>query len=166
MKRIYLFLIFTVCALTFVSCHKKKESREQQIMEFRSQLNAEDTTVMLQLCDDAMKDLKAHNIDKVLANMFEYTDSTHELKPLSEELKKKYASRFKLFPVLDYKRIYYSFQLEGCNDVKYEVTFATAKQAGTEEAAKTAYMFNPVKIDGTWRLCVKTPSDEFDQEYR
>ena len=90
MKRIYLFLIFTVCALTFVSCHKKKESREQQIMEFRSQLNAEDTTVMLQLCDDAMKDLKAHNIDKVLANMFEYTDSTHELKPLSEELKKKY----------------------------------------------------------------------------
>ena len=167
MKRFYLFLGIAVITLLFASCNnKKKESREQQVAEFRSELTSEDTTAMLQLCDNAMKDLKARNINKVLASLYEYTDSTKELKPLSSELKNKYTKQFKLFPVLDYKRIYFSFQLEGCNDVKYEVTFATAEQAGTEEPAKTAYMFNPVKINGEWKLCVKTPSEEIDQEYR
>ena len=42
--------------------------------------------------------------------------------------------------------------------------FATAEQAGTEEPAKTAYMFNPVRINGEWKLCVKTADDEFDKE--
>ena len=68
--------------------------------------------------------------------------------------------------MLSYSRLYYSFQLEGCNDVKYEVTWATKEQAGTSEAPKTSFMFNPVKIDGTWKLCVKTPADEIDQEMR
>lgn len=89
MKRIYLFLFFAACTLTFISCNKKKESREQQVQEFRSQLTAEDTTAMLQLCDNAMKELKARNIDKVLASLYEYTDSTQEVKPLSDKLKKK-----------------------------------------------------------------------------
>lgn len=58
------------------------------MQEFRSQLTAEDTTTMLQLCDNAMKELKARNIDKVLASLYEYTDSTQEVKPLSDKLKK------------------------------------------------------------------------------
>jgi hypothetical protein len=49
--------------------------------------------------------------------------------------------------------------------VKYEVTFATAEQAGTEEPATTMFMFNPVRIDGDWKLCVKRPTDEVDQEH-
>lgn len=55
------------------------------------------------------------------------------------------------------------FQLEGCNDVKYDVVFATAEQAGTEEPAKTAYV-QAVRINGEWKLCVKTADDEFDKE--
>ena len=118
---------------------------------------------MLKLCDDAMKELKAKNIDKVLASLYEYTDSTEDLKPLSEELKKKYRNQFQIFPVMEYERKYYSFQLEGCNDVKYEVTFATAEQTGTGQPAKTAFMFNPVKINGEWKLCVKTADEEIDK---
>jgi hypothetical protein len=52
--------------------------------------------------------------------------------------------------------------LEGCNDVKYEVTFATAGEAGTETAPVTSFMFNPVKKDGEWKLCVKTLNDQID----
>jgi hypothetical protein len=95
-------------------------------------LTANDTTQMLKLCDNAMELLKGKKIDEVVASLYEYNDSTEELKPLSAEMKKRLERRFKMFPVLDYKREYYSFMLEGCNDVKYEVTFATAEKAGTQ----------------------------------
>lgn len=162
MKRTTLFLALAVL-LAFTSCSSRKQSRSEQVTEFREQLTQEDTTTMLKLCDDAMEALKAKNIDKVLASLCEYTDSTKEVKPLSTETAQRYRRQFTMFPVLSYVRKYYSFQLEGCNDVKYEVVFATAEQAGTEEPAKTAYMFNPVKIDGQWVLCVKTADEEIDR---
>lgn len=167
MKKYCLLLITTTLFCGFlVSCGSKKKSREERVEEFRSELTAEDTAAMLKLCDDAMADLKAHKVDQVLANLYEYTDSTQEVKPLTEQTKKEYRNKFMLFPVLEYSRIYYSFQLEGCNDVKYEVVWATADKTGTNQDAKTAYMFNPVKVDGAWKLCVKTASDEIDMNMR
>lgn len=167
MKKHFVFIAVSVLLLGTASCgNKKQESREARVQEFRSELTAADTTEMLKLCDDAMEQLKAKKVDNVLASLYEYTDSTEEVKPLSPETKKKYSVMFKLYPVLDYQRVYYSFQLEGCNDVKYKVTFATAEAAGTEEAPSTHYMFNPVKVDGTWKLCVKTADDEIDETMR
>lgn len=157
-------LVAVICLAT--SCSKKQKTREEQIEEFRSELTAEDTTAMLRLADEAMEQLKAKKIDQVIASLFEYDDSTQEVKPLSESASKRLQRKFKMFPVLDYKRQYFSFMLEGCNDVKYQVTFATAEQAGTKEAPKTMFMFNPVKIDDEWKLCVKTPKDQFDPEYQ
>ena len=154
-------------AMFFVSsCGNKQKTRTEEVAAFRSELTAEDTTQMLRLCDDAMEQLKARNIDQVLASLQEYTDSTKEIKPLTEQTKRRYRNLFNMYPVLDYQRVYYSFQLEGCNDVKYDVTFATAEAAGTDKPAKIAYMFNPVKIDGKWYLCVKTMQDEIDETKR
>ena len=166
MKKYLLFIASSVLVLSLASCGGKQKSREQQKQEFRSELTKEDTATMLKLCDDAMVNLKAKDYNKVLASLYEYTDSTQEVKPLTEETKRRYLNKFRLFPVLDYERVYYSFQLEGCNDVKYEVTFATAEQAGTAEPAKTGYMFNPVKVDGSWKLCVKTANDQIDMNMR
>ena len=166
MKKYLLFIASSVLVLSLASCGGKQKSREQQKQEFRSELTKEDTATMLKLCDDAMANLKAKDYNKVLACLYEYTDSTQEVKPLTEETKRRYLNKFRLFPVLDYERVYYSFQLEGCNDVKYEVTFATAEQAGTAEPAKTGYMFNPVKVDGSWKLCVKTANDQIDMNMR
>lgn len=166
MKKYIIIFIAGILLCSMSSCSNKKKSREERVQEFRNELTAEDTATMLKLCDNAMEALKAKNIDKVLADLYEYTDSTQEIKPLTDKTKKEYRNKFKLFPVLSYSRLYYSFQLEGCNDVKYEVTWATKEQAGTSEAPKTSFMFNPVKIDGTWKLCVKTPADEIDQEMR
>ena len=166
MKKLnYIFIVVAVICLATACTKKKEKTREERIEEFRADLTAADTTEMLRLCDDAMEQLKGKKIDEVLASLYEYNDSTEEISPLSEHLAKRYARRFKMFPVLDYKRQYFSFMLEGCNDVKYEVTFATAEQAGTEKAPTTMFMFNPVKIDGQWRLCVKTASDEHDPEF-
>ena len=166
MKKYLLFIASSVLVLSLASCGGQQKSREQQKQEFISELTKEDTATMLKLCDDAMANLKAKDYNKVLASLYEYTDSTQEVKPLTEETKRRYLNKFRLFPVLDYERVYYSFQLEGCNDVKYEVTFATAEQAGTAEPAKTGYMFNPVKVDGSWKLCVKTANDQIDMNMR
>lgn len=164
-----LFYLCVAVAIIFMAaaCTDKKniKSRQDRVEEFRSELTDVDTTVMLRLCDTAMELLKDKQIDQVLSSLYEYNDSTGELKPLSEEVSKRYAKRFKMFPVHDYKLIYYSFMLEGCNDVKYEVTFASPEVVGTNASAKTMYMFNPVKINGEWKLCVKTPQDEYDEIY-
>lgn len=163
MKRYHL-IIFASALLLFSACigKKKQQTREEQIAEFRSELTAEDTTAMLKLADDAMEQLKAKKIDQVIASLYEYDDSTKEAKPVTEETAKRYHKIFSIYPVIDYTRVYYSFMLEGCNDVKYEVTFATAEQLGTDKPATTMYMFNPIKLDGVWKLCVKTPLDQVD----
>ena len=170
-KNVFLLISLLFVAFGFSSCsscggNKEHEPREERVAEFRSTLSQEDTTQMLKLCDDTMEQLKHRNYNAVLASLYEYNDSTNEVKPLSAATAKKYTTMFRMFPVLDYHRLYFSFQLEGCNDVKYKVTWATAEQAGTKEPATTAFMFNPVKIDGTWKLCVKTANEEIDQSLR
>lgn len=165
MKKNSIILVAIAILTLVVACKNKPKTREEQIQEFRSELTHEDTAAMLRICDDAMAQLKAKNIDQVLANLYEYDDSTKEMSKLSEKMNKRLRRQFKLFPVLDYKRQYFSFMLEGCNDVKYSVVFATAEQAGTEEAPVTMFMFNPIRVDGEWKLCVKTTKDEIDEEH-
>lgn len=97
-----------------------------------------------------MAQLKAGQVERVLSSLYEYNDSTKEVKPLTKQTADRYRKRFRMFPVLDYSRQFFSFQLEGCNDVRYNVTWAKAEQTGTDSPAKTAYMFNPVKVDGSW----------------
>lgn len=163
MKKIN-YILIAVAALCLATACKNKapQTREEQIEEFRGMLTASDTTQMLQICDNAMEQLKGKKIDEVIASLYEYNDSTEELTPISDELKKRMQRQFKMFPVLDYQRKYYSFMLKGCNDVKYEVTFATAEQAGGKPAT-TMFMFNPVKVDDEWKLCIKTQDKAIDE---
>ena len=165
MKKFTLFLMSVAVLMLVAACKSKPKTREEAIEQFRSELTAEDTAAMLRICDDAMEQLKAKKIDVVLANLNEYDDSTKQISKLSDKMAKRLRRQFKLYPVLNYSRQYYSFMLEGCNDVKYAVQFATAEQAGTEEAPITMFMFNPVRIDGEWKLCVKTTKDEIDEEH-
>jgi hypothetical protein len=157
-------LIALLCGATSCSNKKKENTLQGQIDEFRSILTTSDTTQMLNLCDNAMELLKNKRIDEVLASLNLYNDSTKDITPITETISKRYARKFQMFPVLEYKRLYYSFMLEGCNDVKYEVTFATAEQAGTDKPATTMFMFNPVKVNGEWKLCVKTADDFIDRK--
>ena len=166
MNKYAVLLISLTISIFLTSCSKSNKSKEEAVAEFRSELTEADTLAMLSICDDAMEQLKQKNYDNVLSNLYEYDDSTKEISPLSEQTLKRYELRFKMFPVLDYERQYYSFMLEGCNDVKYQVTFATAEQTGADHDATTMYMFNPVRINGEWKLCVKSASDEFDPEYQ
>ena len=120
---------------------------------------------MLSLCNSAMEQLKQGKIDDMLLGLSEYDDSTKQVLPISERMLNRFRHQLKRFPVKDYELQYYSMMLEGCNDVKYKVTFATGEQTGGDPAT-TMYMFNPVKVNGEWRLCVKTQNDEFDYEHQ
>lgn len=169
MKRIiYFSLPVFAAALAVVSCKNQpkseEETRSEKIEQFRAQLESDDTTTVLRLCDHAMDMLMNKQYDEVISSLYEYTDSTQEVKPLSPETAAKYLRKFKMYPVMRYERKYFSFQLEGCNDVKYDVIFASGESAGTSSPAIIGYMFNPVKVDGVWRLCVKTPADGYDGE--
>lgn len=94
--------------------------------------------------------------------LYEYNDSTKEVQPLTDKTRKQYERRFKVFPVLEYTMDYYSFQLEGVNDVKYRITFALEENPEQNGNAVTAMMFNPVKVDGVWYLTIKNGT-EFDK---
>lgn len=163
-----IFLFFTAFLLfAFYSCdNKKSKTPTEQIFEFRSHLTYNDTLQMLQICDNAMELLKQRNIDEVIASLNEYDPETKQVLPLSEASIKSYRRTFNMFPVLEYERVYFSFLLEGCNDVKYSVTFRTPDESGTNESAKTAFMFNPVKVNDTWKLCVKTSNDKIETTLR
>ena len=165
MKKINSIYVSLLIAFLVVSC-KGEKSRQEKMAEFRHSLTSEDTIAMLKICDEAMAMLQARDYDRLFANLYEYTDSTQEVKLVSDATKKSYLRKFQMFPVLEYERTGYSFQLEGCNDVRYKVTFALADSAGTSEAPVTHYMFNPVKVDGNWKLCVKTANDEIDMSMR
>ena len=102
MKKYIIIFIAGILLCSMSSCSNKKKTREERVQEFRNELTAEDTATMLKLCDNAMEALKAKNIDKVLADLYEYTDSTQEIKPLTDKTKKEYRNKFKLFPVLSY----------------------------------------------------------------
>ena len=57
--------VLSIGVLCFTSCgnkQKKEQTREDMIEEFRAELTLEDTTQMLNLCDNLMEQLKARTI--------------------------------------------------------------------------------------------------------
>lgn len=156
----YSFFILMAVAFIFSGC--KEKSRVQQVQEFRSELTKEDTTQMLKLSDQCMELLKAQKTNEALSMLYEYDEENKELTPLNDKTRKRLETRLKFFPVLDYERVYYSFLLEGVNDVKYRIKFAEEENPEQNGEAKTAFMLNPVKVDGSWYLTVKNGSD-FDE---
>ncbi len=161
MKRIsILFPLLLACSLVFFSCGKKQPRDERA--EFRSSLTKEDTTQMLALCDRCMETLKAGRTDEALAMLHLYDDSTRTVLPLSEQKQRELRRTFKLFPVVNYSLVYYTFTTQGLNDVKYSVEFFE-KPAGDPTPNSIGFMFNPVKVDGQWYLTVKEADQDIDR---
>ena len=155
MKKVLLPIMAIVLVL-FAACKGETKTSSQIYQEG---LTAQDSTIMLQKCNDCMQLLSEGRIDDALNMLVEYDDSIQQVSPLSEETRASYMRKFTLFPVLKYELKYISFTTQGFNDAKYEVQFGP-DEAG---APKTAYMFNPVKVDGQWYLCVKNANQAVDE---
>ena len=164
MNKLFILSAVVFAAIAFSSCkNEKKPSDMRQVLEFRSTLTKQDTTQVLDLANKCMELLKNKNIDQAVASLNEYDDSLGQVMPLSKESEKGVRKMFQLFPVLDYELSYYSLQSEGINDVKYTVTFAEEQNPEKNGRPVTSYMFNPVKVDGVWYLCVKKAGQTSDQ---
>lgn len=157
-KNVYLLVMLTCLFIAACTGGSRKETKS-----FHDSLDSNDTLAMISLADSCMTLLKGSQIDYALDMLQAYNDSTHSISPLSEEQRAIYRNKFSMFPVLSYERVYYSFQKDGCNDVKYSVVFAEDPNNGP---AKTSYMFNPVKIDGLWYLTVKTSGQDINMNRR
>lgn len=161
MKKLTYFLFATLAMLAIASCQNSKAPKDASTTQgFQGTLAETDTTDMLKLADDCMALLQASKLDEALDMLYEYDDSTHSVTPLSEETRSAYKKKFTMFPVVKYTRAYYSFNAEGCNDVKYNVSFGEDFDG---QSPKTAFMFNPVKIDGQWYLSVKRSDQSLDE---
>lgn len=154
MKRIiYLTLAFFLMLAFVTACIKKpKQSPVSAAEQFQAGLSNNDTLAMLELSDSCMNLLMKRDITAALSMLYEYDDSTHSVMPLSDAKMSAYRQQFQMFPVNIYDLVGFSFYSDGVNDVRYEVTFGYDEQ---NNRMKTAFMFNPVKINDTWFLTVK-----------
>lgn len=165
MKQFSIFSFIIAFLFSFSSCSNKK-SQEEIRAEFQASLTNEDSVQVLKICDDYMNLLKAGNIDDALNTLYEYDEEAEAVNPLSDNTYKKYQSMYKMFPVYDFVREYFSFQEEGLNDVKYKVKFVDSTVTEGADDAFISFMFNPVKVDGTWYLTVKREDQSFDENRR
>jgi len=166
MKKFFIFIAFAALVLTYsscTSCSSEKKSKKDRKMEFKENLTSEDTVRMLKLADDCMELLKNKDIDLALAMLHEYDDSLQQVSSLSGATANKLRRQFEIFPVLKYEREYFSFVHDGANDVRYRIWFAEEPNPEQNGEPITRFMFNPVKVDGEWFLCVKTENDEIDE---
>ena len=136
------FILLLSC-LSF-SCGRKETKERMKTYadaekEFVGSLTKTDSITVLEMSQKCMDSLKEGNIEAALG-------ITNEN---AENLKK----HFSTFPVVDYHLENFSFSTQGCNDLKYKIEFAKKDVDGN--APTMAFMFNPVKIDGIWYLCIK-----------
>ena len=136
---------------------KKEQPKTFQDIEaeFASTLTASDTTQVMDLSTQVMDSLKSGNVEWAVDCLCELSGGDTPT-ALGEETRERMLKRFKRFPVVDYELDYYSFSTPLFNDLKYRTFFRERDDSGTAPAM--SLMFNPVKVDGKWYLCVKEMS--------
>lgn len=169
MKKIFAFVAVIALVLTYSSCTSCSDNSKKEPsvnMSFKNSLTSEDTLKMLNLADECMELLKNNQIDQAIGMLHEYDVEEQMVIPLSQDTEQRLRRQFSLFPVLKYERDYFSFMLEGLNDVRYTVWFAEEPNPELYGEPITKFMFNPVCKDHEWFLCVKDQDHAVDEERR
>lgn len=150
-------VIFTLLLGCLLFSCGQKEAKERMKTygdaekEFIATLTREDTVKLLEQARICMDSLKSGHLESALRQL--YVVKGNEVLPLSGEDLKEIREHFQRFPVVDYELDYFNFSTQGCNDLKYRIQFVRKDAKGDVPAI--AFMFNPVKIDSCWYLCIK-----------
>lgn len=139
------------------SCGGNSEKRVKTFsdveQEFTSTLTEAVTATVLAMGNQFLDSIRSGNIAWSLDQLNEI-DSVGVIVPVNSSVRERLEARFRNFPVVDYELDYYAFSLSGLNDLKYR-TYFKAREDGEAGAPGMSMMFNPVKKDGRWYLCLK-----------
>ena len=166
MKKLFTVVALFAVIIVYSSCtsgQKPNKSSETEDLAFGKSLSNEDTLKVLKLADECMELLKKQNIDQAIAMLYEYDEVSGGVKSLSSESEGRLRHNFRVFPVIEYEREYFSIMEEGVNDIRYKVWFAKEDNPEKNGEPVVKLMFNPVFIDGQWYLCVKNPDQPVDE---
>ena len=147
--------VFWVSCLLF-SCGRKETKERMKTYadaekEFVESLTRTDSITVVEMSQRCMDSLKARNVEAALEML--YVMKGGMVMKLTGEDAEELRRHFSTFPVMDYRLEHFTFSTQGCNDLKYKIEFAKKDINGNVPAM--AFMFNPVKIDGNWYLCIK-----------
>ena len=150
-------IVFTLLLSCLLFSCGQKETKDRMKTyadaekDFVSSLTKKDSITILEMSQKCMDSLKMGSIEAALRML--YVVNNGEVVTLSDENMEDFKKHFRTFPVIDYRLEYFSFSTQGCNDLKYKIEFAKKDLNGN--VPTMAFMFNPVKIDGVWYLCIK-----------
>lgn len=144
------FAVLVSCGPKYSGSHGEKTQKDAE-KEFVSSLSDSDEQAVLALADECMGKLQAGQVDEAVDMIYVlYNDVLYRK---SDTYTAQLVSRFKMFPVRSFERVYYAFSTEGNNDISY--TYIISPATSTESAQTMKVMFNPVFIDGQWYLTLK-----------
>lgn len=153
MKKLFL-ILFSLSLIC--SCHHYSGSRGEKTQidaekEFRESLSSEDTSAVIALSEQFMQSLWNSRVTDAVDMIYVlYNDVVYKK---SAAYTSELIQRFKMFPVLSYKMLYYNFSTEGNNDISYSYTFDNPQDGSEPSSIKL--MLNPVYVDGYWFLTLK-----------
>lgn len=98
--------------------------------------------------------LKERKFDEALDMIYYLRDSITAI-PMDSTQRTALKKIFKHHPVYKYELDYFNFSKQDLNDIKYRVQFFQLDGPNDHRPNTIGFMFNPVKIDGTWKLTMK-----------
>ena len=149
-----LILVASCKSGTHYSGSRGEKTQKDAEAEFLSSLTQSAQDDVLNLADECMKKFQVGQVEEavdmiyVLYNNVVYKKSASYTTSLINRFKRQ-------FPVMSFKRLYYSFSTEGNNDISYSYTFGPEENGN---APTMKLMFNPVYVDGKWYLTFKDGS--------
>lgn len=147
-KVIFFFLVFCIVSFFSACKHQVKEK------SFTDELTQQDSLEVLHLGDSCMSLLKERKFDEALDMIYYLRDSITAI-PMDSTQRTALKKIFKHHPVYKYELDYFNFSKQDLNDIKYRVQFFQLDGPNDHRPNTIGFMFNPVKIDGTWKLTMK-----------
>lgn len=99
--------------------------------------------------------LKERKFDEAL-DMIYYLQDSATVVSMNAEQRMILYKLFKHHPVYEYELDYFNFSQRDLNDMKYRIQFFKLDGPNDHRPNTIGIMFNPVKVDGIWRLTMKS----------
>ena len=148
-KVIFFFLVFSIVGFFSACKHQAKEK------SFTDELTQQDSLEVLHLGDSCMSLLKERKFDEAL-DMIYYLQDSATVVSMNAEQRMILYKLFKHHPVYEYELDYFNFSQRDLNDMKYRIQFFKLDGPDDHRPNTIGIMFNPVKVDGIWRLTMKS----------